>query len=129
MKRCLLDSSFLVDLFNEYAEGTPGAAVRWLRRNPRAELWISPISYAEVMEGADTPGRVRERLLRFRWQPIGHAHAERAALWQRRARKRMGGNDAWQVAVADCMSAIVVGHDPKAFARLGAGYEDHRRPD
>ena len=127
MKRCLLDSSFLIDLLNEYADGIAGPAVGWLRRNPRAELWISPVTYAEVMEGADVPARVRARLLRYRWQPIGHAHAERAALRQRRARQRVGENDAWQIAVADCMNAIIVGHDPKAFGRLGAAYQDHRR--
>jgi hypothetical protein len=25
------------------------------------------------------------------------------------------------------MAAVLVGHDPKAFKRLGAAYEDHRR--
>jgi hypothetical protein len=39
----------------------------------------------------------------------------------------LGENDAWQVAVAECMDAVIVGHDPKAFERLGTGYEDHRR--
>jgi predicted nucleic acid-binding protein len=126
MKRCLLDSSFLVDLFNEYANGRVGPAVTWRQKNPRAELWISPVTYAEVMEGAAVPALVRERLYRYRWQSIGHAQAERAATRQRRAQRRMGENDAWQVAIADCMSAVVVGHDEKAFARLGTGYEDHR---
>lgn len=126
MKRYLLDSSFLVDLFNEYADGTPGPAVAWLRRNPRAHLWISPVSYAKVLEGAEAPDFIRARLLRFRWQGIGRPHAERVALRQRKARARMGENDAWQVAVADCMNGLVVGHDPRAFGRLGEGYEDHR---
>jgi hypothetical protein len=38
----------------------------------------------------------------------------------------MGENDAWQVAVADLMGAMIVGHDPKAFDRLGVRYDDHR---
>jgi hypothetical protein len=38
----------------------------------------------------------------------------------------MGENDAWQVAIADLMGAIIVGHDPEAFARLGDRYEDYR---
>lgn len=125
MKRYLLDSSFLMDLFNEYADGRIGPAVSWLRRNPRAELWISPVTFAEVMEGAAVPALVRQRLYRYRWQGIGHAQAERAAARQRRAERRMGENDAWQVAIAECMSAVVVGHDRKAFDRLGDGYEDH----
>jgi predicted nucleic acid-binding protein len=125
MKRCLLDSSFLIDLLNEYADGRNGHAVAWLRNNLGAQLWISPVTYAEVMEGAAVPAAVRERLYRYRWQGIGHAQAEKAAARQRRGRRRMGENDAWQVAVAECMDAIVVGHDPKAFDRLGDGYEDH----
>ena len=125
MRRCLLDSSFLIDLLNEYADRRIGPAGRWLRRNPRAQLWISPVSYAEVMEGAAVPAAVRERLYRYRWQGIGHAQAERAAAHQSRGRRRMGENDAWQVAVAECMDATIVGHDPKAFDRLGDGYEDH----
>ena len=126
MKRCLLDSSFLVDLFNEYADARIGPATAWLRRNPTAELWISPVTFTEVMEGAVVPALVRERLYRYRWQGIGHAQAERATIRQRRAARRMGENDAWQVAIAECMTAVVVGHDGRAFDRLGDGYEDHR---
>ena len=126
MKRYLLDSSFLIDLFNEYADGRIGLATTWLRTNPRAELWISPVTYTEVMEGAAVPALVRERLYRYRWQGIGHAQAERAAARQRRASRRMGENDAWQVAIAECMPAVIVGSDRKAFGRLGDGYEDHR---
>jgi hypothetical protein len=39
----------------------------------------------------------------------------------------MEENDAWQVAVAEQMGAVIVGHDPKAFKRLGPAYEDHWR--
>jgi predicted nucleic acid-binding protein len=128
VKRCLLDSSFVIDLLNEAASGHAGAAIGWLRRNPTAELWISPVTYAEVMEGAITPIAVRAKLMRFRWQGIGHAQAERVALRQRRARSRLGENDAWQIGVAECMDGIIVGHDPRAFGRLGERYDDHRRP-
>jgi len=38
----------------------------------------------------------------------------------------LGENDAWQIATAECMHAVVVGHDRQAFGRLGASYEDHR---
>lgn len=71
---------------------------------------------------------VREVFRAFRWQTIGHQHAERAALRQSRAAHRIGENDAWQVAVAECMDAVIVGHDSRAFSRLSDGYEDHRRP-
>ncbi len=128
MKRpCLLDSSFVIDLLNEAADGSPGPAFAWLRNNRHAQLWISPVTYAEVLEGADDPDAVGEHLHRYRWQGLHHAQADRVALLQRRARPRMGENDAWQAAVALNMEGCVVGHDPQAFARLGDAYVDHRR--
>ncbi|MCX6951449.1 MAG: type II toxin-antitoxin system VapC family toxin [Verrucomicrobia bacterium] len=127
MSRFLLDSSFVIDLLNEVAANRRGPARAWAARRPGAELWISPVTAAEVLEGAADEAAVREVFRAFRWQTIGHQHAERAALRQSRAAQRMGENDAWQVAVAECMDAVIVGHDPRAFDRLGAGYEDHRR--
>lgn len=127
MNRVLLDSSFVIDLLNEIAANQRGPARAWAARNPGAELWISPVTSADVLEGASDPAAVREVFRAFRWQTIGHQQAERAALRQSRAAQRMGENDAWQVAVAECMNAVIVGHDPRAFDRLGDGYEDHRR--
>jgi predicted nucleic acid-binding protein len=126
VKTCLLDSSFLIDLLNEIAAGDAGSAHRWLRRNASAELWISPVTLAEVLEGAVDPEAVKDYLRRYPWQGIHRAHTDKAALIQRRAVRRMGENDAWQVALADHMGAILVGHDPRAFRRLGDRYEDHR---
>lgn len=127
MSRFLLDSSFVIDLLNEIAANQRGPARAWVSRNHGAELWISPVTSAEVLEGAADVEAVREVFRGFRWQTIGRQHAERAALRQSRAAQRLGENDAWQVAVAECMGAVIVGHDPKAFGRLGDGYEDHRR--
>ena len=126
MKRCLLDSSFLIDLLNETAAREAGPATAWLRRNPTAQVWISPITWAEVLEGAEHPEAVRARLLRFRWQGIGQNHADRVALRQSRAPRRLGENDAWQVAVAEGMDAHLVGHDA-AFTVMGERYADHRQ--
>ena len=126
MKRYLLDSSFVIDLLNETAADEDGLARRWMRRNPHADLWVSPVTYCEVLEGASDPDAVRGALRPYRWQIIGRQHAERTALIQRRTANRMGENDAWQVAIADLMGATIVGHDPKAFGRLGARYDDHR---
>jgi predicted nucleic acid-binding protein len=126
MKRCLLDSSFLIDLFNETAANRRGPARAWVARNPRADLWVSPVTYAEVLEGAHDVEAVREAFRAFRWQTIGRQHGARAAFIQRGAGRRLGENDAWQAAVAELMGAVLVGHDPKAFARLGANYDDHR---
>ena len=126
--RFLLDSSFVIDYLNEIAGRQAGPAHAWFRRNRGAELWISPVTSTEVLEGASDAAAVREAFRAFRWQTIGRQQAERAALRQSRAAQRMGENDAWQIAVAECMEAVIVGHDPSAFDRLGEGYEDHRQP-
>lgn len=126
MSRYLVDSSFAIDLLNELADGdTQGAALGWLRRNRRAQLWISPVTLAEVLEGAVDVDAVKAYLGRYAWQGIHRVQAETAARQQRRAADRLGENDAWQGAVAECMKAKVLGHD-HAFRRLGAAYEDYR---
>jgi predicted nucleic acid-binding protein len=122
----LLDSSYVVDLLNELADDRDGPAVRWLVAHPRAELWISPVTLAEVLEGAADPDAVEAYLTRFRWQGIHRAHAVTAARRQRRRRQRLGENDAWQAAIALLIGAAVLGHD-RAFRTAGVAYEDHRR--
>lgn len=127
MKKCLLDSSFIIDLLNEIAGGdSRGHALRWLKKNPRARLWIGPVTLAEVLEGAEDPDAVKLYLARYAWQGIHRIQAEKAAANQKRATNRLGENDAWQAAVAQCMKAIIVGHD-RAFEALGPAYEDHRK--
>jgi predicted nucleic acid-binding protein len=128
MMQFLLDSSFLIDLLNEIANDEPGPALRWLKKNSRARLWIGPVTLAEVLEGAEEPGAVKAYLSRYLWQGIHRIHAERVASRQKRAPQHLGENDAWQVAIAECMKGIVLGHD-RAFESLGAGYENHRLTD
>jgi len=127
LRKCVLDSSFLVDLLNEIAAGEPGPALYWLQRNASAHLWITPVTMAEVLEGAQDPEAVRSYLARYSWQGIHRVHADKVASLQRRAAHRMGENDAWQAAIAEHMGAVLVGHDKAAFQRFGAGYDDHRR--
>jgi predicted nucleic acid-binding protein len=127
MRECLLDSSFVIDLLNEMASGQAGPALGWLKRNASAHLWITPVTMAEVLEGAEEPDFVRAYLARFSWQGIHRVHAEKVALRQRRASHRLGENDAWQAAIAEQMGAVLVGHDAAAFGRLGADYDDHHR--
>jgi predicted nucleic acid-binding protein len=122
---CLLDSSFLIDLLNETAAGRPGAAHAWLRSHPRAQLFVSSVTYAEVLEGAEDDAAVRRHLNRYRWQGLHRAEADLVARLQRRSTRRLGENDAWQVAVTLRIGGVLVGHD-KAFIRLGGLYEDHR---
>ena len=84
-------------------------------------------TYRRTREGAEEPEAVRGYLSRFSWQGIHRVHADKVALRQRRATHRLGENDAWQVAMAEQMDAILVGHDQSAFQRLGAAYDDHHR--
>ncbi len=126
IRPCLLDSSFVIDLCDEVAAGVSGPAMRWLKQHPRAQLWISAVTCAEVLESAQDLETRRALLGRFRWQGLHHIHAELVATLQRRSKQRMGENDAWQAAVAISMKGCVVGHDPKAFSRLGDAYVDHR---
>jgi predicted nucleic acid-binding protein len=129
VKKCLLDSSFVIDLLNEMANDEEGAAFAWLRRNAKSRLWISPVTLAEVLEGAEDPEAVKAYLARYAWQGLHRMHAEAVANRQRRSARRMGENDAWQSAVAERMGAIVVGHDA-GFEPLGPRYDDYRRsPD
>ncbi|MGH8218839.1 MAG: type II toxin-antitoxin system VapC family toxin [Steroidobacteraceae bacterium] len=127
MRKYLLDSSFFIDLLNEMADGVEGPAFHWLKSNGTAQLWISPVTVAEVLEGAVDTKAVKAYLARYSWQGIHRVHAESVALRQKRTSRRMGENDAWQLAIAERMSAAIVGHDPAAFGRLGPRYVDHRR--
>ncbi len=127
MKKCVLDTSFMIDLLNEIAESAPGPALRWVQRNPSARLWITPVTVAEVLEGAREPPVVEAYLARYAWQGIHRTHAHKVAARQLRAANRMGENDAWQAAIAEHLGAVLVGSDDAAFQRLGARYEDHRR--
>ena len=124
-RRYLLDSSFVIDLLNELSAGKPGPAMAWLQRNPDAQLWISPVTMAEVLEGAVDAVAVAAYLSRYQWQGIHRSHALAVAARQRRAGRRMGENDAWQAAVAGQMQAALLGND-RAFRSLGAGYERYR---
>jgi predicted nucleic acid-binding protein len=127
VKRFLLDSSFLIDLLNEIADASEGPAFKWLERNEKAQLWISPVTMAEVLEGASDTKVVKSYLARYSWQGIHRVHAEKVALRQKRSSRRMGENDAWQCVLAEQMDAVIVGHDPSAFQRLGTRYDDHRK--
>jgi predicted nucleic acid-binding protein len=122
-----LDSSFVIDLLNEIADDSKGPAFEWLERNEKARLWITPVTMAEVLEGASDAKAVKAYLARYSWQGIHRVHAEKVALRQRRSSRRLGENDAWQCALAEQMDAVIVGHDPSAFQRPGARYDDHRR--
>jgi predicted nucleic acid-binding protein len=118
----LLDTSFLVALERETANGEHGPARKFLPSLRGRQLVLSIISAAEVLEGAADEAVAFASLQRFAIQGLHLAQARRCALLQRRASRRMGENDAWLVATADSINADVVGADRAAFERLGARY-------
>jgi predicted nucleic acid-binding protein len=118
----LLDSSFLIALDRETARSEEGPARRLLSRLRGRRLVISVVGVEEVLEGAADQTAALASLQRFVVQGLHLAQAARCALLQRRARQRMGENDAWLVATAQTLDADVAGADRAAFERLGKRY-------
>jgi predicted nucleic acid-binding protein len=118
----LLDTSFLIALERETARGENGPARKFLPSLRGRRLVVSIVSVEEVLEGSADEAAAFASLQRFTIQGLHLAQAQRCALLQRRASRRMGENDAWLVATADSLSADVVGADRAAFERLGAQY-------
>lgn len=118
----LLDTSFLIALERETANGEIGPARHFLPSLRGRPLVVSIVSVEELLEGATDEVAAFASLQRFALQGLHLAHARRCALLQRRAARRMGENDAWLVATAESINADVVGADRVAFERLGARY-------
>ena len=118
----LLDSSYLIDLERETAAGEVGPARRFLSSLRGRPLVVSIVSVEEILEGAVDEAATLASLQRFAIQGLHLTQAQRCALWQRRAPRRLGENDAWLVATADSLDADVVGADRAAFTRLGTRY-------
>lgn len=129
MPPALLDASFLIALEREIESGQAGAALAWLRRSrrmPDRPLLVSSVTVAEFLEGFEDEARGLAFVSRYVPQNLGYRHAKKCAVIQRRARKsgrRFGENDAWQLAVAECVGASIVARDRAAFAHLGNRYE------
>lgn len=118
----LLDASFLVALEREAGRGEHGPARKFLPSLRGRRIVISIVTVEEILEGAVDEAAAFAALQRFAIQGLHLAQARRCALLQRRAKRRMGENDAWLVATADSLNADVVGADRAAFERLGARY-------
>jgi predicted nucleic acid-binding protein len=118
----LLDSSYLIDLERETAAGDLGPARRFLPSLRGRRIVVSIVSVAELLEGAADDTAALASLQRFTIQGLHLAQAQRCALLQRRASRRLGENDAWLVATAESIDADVLAADRAAFERLGARY-------
>jgi hypothetical protein len=117
-----LDTSFLIALERETATREMGPARRFLSALRGRQLVVSIVSVEELLEGAVDGITALTSLQRFAIQGLHLAQAQRCALLQRRAARRLGENDAWLVATAQSIDADVVGADRRAFERLGARY-------
>ena len=118
----LLDSSFLIALDHETTRGEDGPARRLLTRLHGRRLVVTVISVEEILEGAADQAAALASLQRFVIQGVHLAQAQRCALLQRRAARRMSENDAWLVATAQSLDADLAGADRRAFDRLGERY-------
>jgi predicted nucleic acid-binding protein len=118
----VLDTSFLVALERETAKGEQGPARKFLPSLRGRPIVVSVVTVEELLEGAADEAAALASLQRFSIHGVHLAQARRCALLQRRAKRRVGENDAWLVATAESINADVVGADRIAFGRLGAGY-------
>jgi predicted nucleic acid-binding protein len=128
----ILDTSFLIDYFNEVADGAMGPARRFRSSLPgQSRLFVSIVSLAELIEGAAEARVVERELLQLaRLVGLHHQHASRAGLMQQRARaagRRMGENDVWIAATAALAKLTVIGDDDRAFTdRPSVAYVNFR---
>ena len=111
----LLDTSFLIDLERDTAQGELGPARRFLPSLRGRPLVLSIVTVEELLEGVADEAAALASLQRFSIQGMHLAQAQRCALLQRRATRRMGENDAWLVATAESINADIVGADRIAF--------------
>lgn len=118
----LLDTTFLIALERETARRETGPARRFLPALRGRQLVVSIVSVEELLEGAVDGVMALTSLQRFAIQGLHLAQAQRCALRQRRAPRRLGENDAWLVATAQSIDADVVGAGRLALERLGPRY-------
>jgi predicted nucleic acid-binding protein len=122
VKTALLDASFLIELERE--GGAAGPAMRTLEKLKGHRLFICPVTLAEVLEGAEDPLADSRALSVFHFVTIGWAAAQRCALNQARAPRRMGENDAWMAAIAAHGGMTLVGRDRGFSNRPGLDFVD-----
>ncbi len=90
MKAAVLDTSFLVDLEEETVAGVDGPATRTLAKLKGYRLFITPVTVAEILEGAVDPITAARELGAYHAHSIGWPAARRWAINQARAARRMG---------------------------------------
>lgn len=115
----LLDTSVLIELEHELAQGTVGSVQTFLGRHRAEPLACSMVTVGELASGADEDS-IRFFLRRLRKVPLDEAIAYRAGrLDQSLARlgMRLGENDNWIAATALHYSATLL-HADDDFQRV-----------
>lgn len=122
-----MDTSFLIDLADEVAEGKEEPACRTLRRLAETRVYVSAVTVAELLEGAEEPAKAAVELAAYRFLALGWGAAQRCARNQSQSTKRMGENDAWQAALSAQAGLWLVGHDHAFEGHSWLDFLDHRR--
>ena len=125
MARALsIDASFLIDLERERLGAQEGAAYRFLRREPAAELCLATTALGELTEGFGGPahpalGAIRRchRLLPVD-EDVALAYA-RVARELRAGGHLLGTNDLWVAATSLRHGLPLVTSDVERFRRVG----------
>jgi predicted nucleic acid-binding protein len=116
----ILDTTFLIDLYEEHAKGLPGPATEFLARNRAARLRITIISLGEFATGFDDLRDARAYLRRF---PVIRLTPESAFEGARidgeliKTGQRLGENDTWIAGVARYHGELLISND-RAFTRV-----------
>ena len=114
------DTTFLIDLYEEQANGRPGAASEFLGRHRSAPVRITIISLGEFATGFPNLQDARAFLHRF---PVSRITPVSAYEWSRVDREliriggRLGENDNWIAGIARYYGQPVISND-RAFTRV-----------
>jgi predicted nucleic acid-binding protein len=115
----LFDTSALIDLEGELAQGRVGPVRAFLGRHKGEDLACSTVTVGELATGGDEAA-VKAFLRRLRKIPVSETIAYRAAAVdkvQLSRGSRLGENDTWIAATALCYSATLV-HTDGDFERV-----------
>ena len=113
----LLDTSFLIELEDEFARGRTGPATTVLAAHRGTPVAISIVTLGEFAEGFTDPVAFSDFTSRFRIVALSRAIAWRSAQLQQSLSRRLGENDAWIAATALAYRATLVARE-RAFSRV-----------
>jgi len=113
----LLDTSFLVVLEAEVADGRIGPARRFIADNRGERFGISIVSIAEFAEGFEDARKAEAFLRKFPKENLHAGIAYLNAAMQGSLPQRLGENDSWIAATALYNRRRLIGRDA-AFRRV-----------